>query len=94
MTEPTRTDMVRAGYVPQPDDGRSKVPQMRTNSSNACPNSSPAWLWEDGLKCPPGGLTTFGYCGVCWDNGNVPPVWQARATATLARLRREVGINE
>lgn len=90
----TRTDYLRAGYVPQPDDGTSKVPQMRVNSSNACPNSSPGWLWEPGLRCPPSGLTTFGYCGLCWEVGNVPPVWAARATKTLARLRAEVGINE
>lgn len=72
----------QAGYTPQPDTNTDRIPQMRALSTNACPNSSPMWLTAPPGTCAPG-LTTWGYCGQCWEAGLVPGAWADRVTATI-----------
>lgn len=40
------------------------VPEMKLFSSNTCPNAGPDYLV--GNQCNPDALTTYGYCGLCW----------------------------
>jgi hypothetical protein len=75
------------GYAPDLTQPGDKVPQLRALSTNACPNSSPTWLTDPVGACHPG-LTTWGYCGVCWEAGLVPAVWAARVDAHIAAVPR------
>lgn len=81
----TVANVTKYGYIPPPPSGRSKVPQLRFLSSNDCPNSTPMWLTTPPPACSPDGMTTWGYCGVCWGEGYVPQVWVDRVTQEVAR---------
>jgi hypothetical protein len=79
--------VITAGYTPVEPDLRSRTPQMRALSTNACPNMSATWLTDPPGHCPPHGLTSWGYCGPCWEANAVPAVWAARVLAALGDPR-------
>jgi hypothetical protein len=77
----------QAGYAPQPDMTTDRIPQMRVLSTNACPNSHPMWLTMEPGTCAPG-LTTWGYCGQCWEAGRVPGAWAQRVNDAIEAVQR------
>jgi hypothetical protein len=76
----------RMGYTPQMEASEDRIPQMRALSTNGCPNSSTTWLTDGPGACPPG-LTTWGYCGTCWENGLVPGAWAERVEQAIGAAR-------
>jgi hypothetical protein len=74
------------GYTPQAQVADDRIPQMRALSTNGCPNSSTTWLTDPPGACPPG-LTTWGYCGSCWEAGLVPGAWAQRVEQAIGARR-------
>lgn len=75
------------GYAPQTELNPDRIPQMRAMSTNGCPNSSVTWLTDPPGKCAPG-LTSWGYCGQCWADGQVPGAWAQRVEDKIAETSR------
>jgi hypothetical protein len=71
------------GYSPQLERSDDCIPQMRPLSTNGCPNSSTTWLTDPPGACPPG-LTSWGYCGQCFEDGLVPEAWRLRVEEKIA----------
>jgi hypothetical protein len=82
----TPKDVTPFGYTPQSEARPDRIPQMRPLSTNDCPNSAVTWLTDSPGACPPG-LTTWGYCGTCWENGLVPAAWAERVEQTIGAAR-------
>ena len=63
----------------------SDMPEFRLLSTNACPNAPQGFAAGGRFIEEHAGLTTYGYCSVCWERGLVPPAWRTRVEDDIER---------
>lgn len=70
------------------------APELVFLSRNPCPNSGPDWIYGEDCGSVESSMTTWGYCGQCWENHRVPLPWVNRVEAAAAAQRASLGIAE